>query len=256
MTPIVRFLAALCALALALWPVGASADVRHFTFLYEATPPHPGSIDIENSATFKTGTDDGARFNQVDFRHEFEFGVTNRLQLSLYVADWDYHSGLTDRPSGVAYDATAVEAIYNLTNPVADPVGISIYEEIRGGDRVFESESKIILRKDFGPWIAAYNATVEATWEGSGLREQEGELQQALGLSYEVMPALSVGLEMVHEIVLPDWSTEHSANNFFVGPNLSVRHGQGFVTVTALAQATQTPGEADLQVRTIVGFAF
>ena len=245
----------LCAMALTLCPAGAWAGARHFTFVYEATPSTPGSVEMENWVTFKTRTD-GNRFSQVDFRHEFEFGVTEHLQLSVYVADWNYHSEFADRSSGYAYSASAVEAIYNLTNPVVDPIGISVYQEVRGGDQLFESESKIILRKDFGPLIVAFNATLEAVWEGSALRERTGELSQSFGLSYECAPSLSVGLEMLHEVVLPDWATARAVNNFFVGPNVSVRHGQWFATVTALAQATQTSDEPDVQIRTIVGFGF
>jgi hypothetical protein len=245
----------LCAIVLALSPAFAFAGVRHFTFLYEATPSTPGSVEFENSVTFRTGQD-GNRFSEVDFRHELEFGVTNHLELSLYVADWNYHSGFPEQSSGYSYSATAVEAIYNLTSPVVDPIGISVYQEIRGGDQLFESESKVILQKDFGPWIAVYNATLEATWEGGGLREREGELSQSLGLSYEFVPSLSAGIEMVHEIVLPNWATSDAANNFFVGPNVSIRHGPWFATITALAQATQTSDEPDVQIRTIFGFAF
>jgi hypothetical protein len=245
----------LFAIVLLFLPAAADADVRHFTFLYEAVPSTPGSVEIENSVTFRTGTD-GDRFSQVDFRHEFEFGVTKHLQLSLYVADWDYHSGFADQRSGYAYQGTAVEGIYNLTNPVTDTVGLSLYEEVKGGYEFFESESKVILQKNFGPVILAYNATLEATWEGRNLLEREGELQQALGVSYEFAPWISAGIEMIHEVVLPDWKSSQAANNFFVGPNVSVRHGRCFATITALAQATQTSDEPDVQLRTIVGFAF
>jgi len=252
---IVKRLRLLYAIVLFLSPMATLAGVRHFTFLYEAIPSTPGSVEMENWVTFKTGTD-GDRFSQVDFRHEFEFGITKQLQLSLYVADWNYHAGFPEQSSGYAYQGTAVEAVYNLSNPVTDPIGISIYEEVKGGDEVFESESKVILQKNFGPLIVAYNATLEATWQGSSLREHEGEFQQAFGVSYEVVPWVSAGIEMIHEIVLPEWKTTQAVNNFFIGPNVSVRRGRCFATVTALAQATRTSDEPDVQLRTIVGFAF
>lgn len=242
-------------MALIFSPAAARAEGRAFAFIYEATPSEPGSVEMENFVTFKTGRD-GQRFSQVDFRHEFEFGVTKQLQLSVYVADWNYHSGLPDRSDGFAYSATAVEAIYNFTNPATDALGFSLYEEIKGGDALFESESKIILQKNFGRLIAAYNATLEATWEGSAFRQQRGELQQTFGLSYELTHSLSIGMEMLHEVVFPDWGTDEVAQNFFVGPNVSVRAGEWFATVTALAQATHTTAEPDVQVRTVFGFEF
>ncbi len=242
-------------MALIFSPAAAWAEGRAFAFIYEAGPSEPGSVEMENFVTFKTGRD-GQRFSQVDFRHEFEFGLTKQLQLSVYVADWNYHSGLPDRSDGFAYSATAVEAIYNFTNPATDVLGFSIYQEIKGGDALFESESKIILQKNFGRLITTYNATLEATWEGNALRERAGELQQAFGLSYELTHSLSVGMEMLHEVVFPDWATDRAVHNFFVGPNVAVHYGEWFTTVAVLAQATQTMAEPDVQVRTVFGFEF
>jgi hypothetical protein len=241
--------------ALIFWPALCFAGARHFTFIYEATTSAPGSVEMENSVTFQTGKDEG-RFSQVDFRHEFEFGITDRLQLSVYVADWNYQSGFAGQRSGYAYSGSALEAIYNLTNPVTDPIGFSVYEEIKAGDRLFESESKLIAQKNFGPLIAAYNATLEAEWEGDHLQERQGEFQQAFGLSYEFSPMFSAGIEVVHEIVFEEWGEGDIFQNFFVGPNISVRRGRCFATITALAQATQTATEPEVEVRTIVGIAF
>ena len=65
-----------------------------------------------------------------------------------------------------------------------------------------------------------------------------------------------MGVELLHEFVFPEWRDEEKIRNFFVGPNVSYRHGNWFVTVTALAQATSTADEADFQLRTIFGIGF
>jgi hypothetical protein len=101
-----------------------------------------------------------------------------------------------------------------------------------------------------------YNLTLDAEWEGQGLQERKGELQQALGASYELSPRMSVGVEFLHEFVFPHWRDEEKIRNVFVGPNVAFRHQNWFVIVTALAQATDTPHEADFKVRTIFGFGF
>jgi hypothetical protein len=62
-----------------------------------------------------------------------------------------------------------------------------------------------------------------------------------------------VGIELLHEFVFPEWRDQEKIRNVFVGPNVAVRSGNWFVTVTALAQATDTQGEADFQLRTIFG---
>jgi len=195
-----------------------------------------------------TGPD---RSDAVDFRHELEYGVTDKLQVSVYLADWFYEN--QPERSGFAYSDSAIELIYNLTNPVVDPIGLSIYGEIKAGDRLIELESKLIAQKNFGRLILTFNATLEAVWEGHSLQEREGEFQQAFGASYELSPRLSAGIELLHEFVFPGWRDDEKIRNLFVGPNVSYRRGSWFVTVTALAQATNTADEPDLQLRTIFG---
>jgi hypothetical protein len=240
----------LCILTLAVSSSISLGGVRHFTFLYEAPTSAPGSLELENSVTWKRATNP-QRTDQVDFRHEIEYGVTDKFQASLYLADWNYSHD--SEKSGFVYSDAAIELIYNLSNPVVDPVGLSIYQEYKAGYRLFEWESKLIAQKNFGPLILAYNATLEAVWEGDGLEEREGEFSQAIGASYEISSRLSVGVELLHEFVFPEWRDEEKIRNLFVGPNVSYRRGNWFVTVTALAQATDTADEPDLQVRAIFG---
>ena len=240
-------------LSLSILATSAFAGVRHFTFLYEAPTSPPGSIESENWITWAR-VSDPERADQLAFRHEIEIGITEHFQASVYLVDWDYHSDPAS--SGFRYSDSGVELIYNLTNPVIDPVGLSIYQEYKGGDRLFEWESKLIAQKNYGRWIFAYNATLEAVWEGKDLEERQGELSQALGASYEISPRLSVGVELLHEFVFPDWRDNENIRNVFVGPNISYRRNQLFVTTSALAQATDTSGEPDFQVRTIFGIGF
>jgi hypothetical protein len=242
--PVKQTFSALCAVLL---PSICFAGARHFTFIYEAPTSLPGSFEIENYAT--TRFSDG--FTDANFRHEIEIGITEHFQASIYLANWDYTRSRENR--GAHYDSSSLELIYNLTNPVADPIGISLYQEISGGRRLLESETKLIAQKNFGPLILAYNLTLEAEWEDEGLREHNGEIQQALGASYEVSPRVSVGAEMLHEIILSHWHSSEAENNFFIGPNVSYRGNGWFATVTALAQTTRTGGEPDYQVRLIFG---
>jgi hypothetical protein len=201
---------------------------------------------LENYAT---SLFDEGKFTGMDFRHEFEFGITEHFQASIYVANWSY-----DGEEGAThYNSASAEVIYNLTNPVTDLAGISLYQELAYGRRLFESETKLIAQKNFGPLILLYNLTVEAVSEGEGLSEHEGEIQNAVGACYEVTPQLSFGAEVLHEVILPEWRTAEAEHNFFIGPNISWRSNRWFTAVTALKQWTNTEDEADYQVRMIFG---
>lgn len=242
------FLAALCAQS-------ALAGSRRFTYVYEVTTSPPGDIEFENWVTWKTHKPDDHAFDQVEFRHELEFGITDKFQMAVYVADWNYHHGMSAGESGFTLNGSAIELIYNFTNPVSDPIGLAAYQEFKAGYRFFESESKLLAQKNFGRFVVAYNATLEAEWEGEGLEAREGEFQQSLGLSYEINPHVLVGAEFVHEIAFPEWS-ETEPDKFFAGPNISVRRDKWWATMTALAQVTREGDEPDFQVRTIFGFSF
>lgn len=233
----------------------AMAGSRRFSYVYEVTTSPPGDVEIENWVTWKTRKPDDRGFDQIEFRHELEFGITERLQAAVYLADWNYHRGMSAGERGFTLNGSALELIYNFTNPVADPIGLAAYQEFKAGYRFFESESKLLAQKNLGRFVVAYNATLEAEWEGEGLEEREGEFQQSLGLSYEVSPRLLFGAEFVHEVAFPDWS-EREPGKFFAGPNISIRHGTWWATVTALGQITRAGDEPDLQVRTIFGFSF
>ncbi len=237
-------------LVTAFAPIPAHAGARRFTYIYEATTGRAGSVDVENWVTFETHTPNDHGFREVAFRHEVEIGITDHLQASVYVADWQYERG-----AGASYTGSALELIYNLSNPVIDPIGLAVYQEYKVGRRLFELESKVIAQKNLGRFVAAYNATLEAVWAEEGLREHSGELQQSLGLSYEVDPRFALGVECLHEIAFPGWERANRGF-FFAGPNASVRVGRIWATVTALAQLTHAGDEPDFQVRTIFGVMF
>src|SRR5207244_1385355 len=114
----------------------------------------------------------------VDFRHEIEFAVSNKLQAGVYLADWSYVS--SKKEDGFVFSNAALELIYQIYNPEKDLIGLAVYEEIEGGDRLFGSESKLIAQKNLGRYVLVYNATLEAIWLGKELAEREAEFQQSI----------------------------------------------------------------------------
>ena len=246
----------LCLTIICALPVfSACGDARRFTYSYEATTAAPGDFELENWLTWQTHPGDHPGFHEIDFRHEIEFGLTNRLQAGVYLADWDYENGRSIDNGGFAYTDSALELIYSLTNPTTDWPGLAAYAEIKTGDRAFELESKMIAQKNLGPLVLVYNATLEAKWAGRDLEERAGEFAETAGVSYEVTPRFFFGAELLHEIDLPDWSRA-GENIVFGGPNVSYRIGRWWATVTSLAQLSRAGAEPDFQIRTIFGYTF
>jgi hypothetical protein len=233
--------------------VSADAGDRRFTYTYEATTSPKGQIEFEQWVTWKGVRSAAGDENAFEFRHELEFGITDHLQLGLYLSDWSLKNsgGHTE----ANWSNVAGEVIWNLTNPTTDLLGSALYGELKVGDEVVALEGKIILQKNIGRWIFAYNATIEAEWEGRQFDEQVGEFKGTAGISYQISPKFSLGAELYHEVEFENW--EHAGDHaFYIGPNMSVRSGKWFATATVLFQTTGISSEPDIQSRVIFGVNF
>jgi hypothetical protein len=137
-------------------------------------------------------------------------------------------------------------------------LGSALYGEVLVGDEELVLEGKVLLQKNFGPFVAVYNLVIEAEWEGEdlgNLDESVGVWENTFGISYQVNPSFFIGVEALHEVEFEEW--KHAGDHaFYVGPNLSFRKGGFFATFAGLFQATDVEGEPDTQVRMIAGFTF
>jgi hypothetical protein len=245
-------LAALAALSVA--PALGLADDRKFTYTYETTTMPKGDFEYEQWVTWKTEKASDTSYDRLDIRHEFEYGVTDNFQLALYV-DWRYQDGRSVTDDGAEFRDVAFEAIYSLTNPVTDPLGIALYGETAIGDEIFKLEAKLLLQKNIGSWIFAWNGIFEAEWEGEDYSEDKGELAQTFGVAYNFTPKFSLGAELLHEIEFDDWETQ-GEHVLYVGPAIHYSASGWWITVTPLVQVTDVDSEANVQTRMIFGLHF
>jgi len=240
-------------LAFVLASADAPAGERRFTYVYEATTLPKGQWEFEQWVTWKTAKENNRGFDRFDFREEIEVGVTDKWQLGFYLSDWRYEENVQDNKRGGDWKNIAVESIYNLTNPVTDPVGLALYGEVKIGDKKFELEGKIIVQKNIGPVVVAYNAILEAEWEGDRFEEDKGKIEQTAGISYQFSPRLLVGMELLHEISIPDWAGVRGKGVLYLGPNISYRAEKWWMTLTPLFQVSDVEDEPDFQMRLLVG---
>ncbi len=235
-------------LSLAVFPVTASD--RRFAFSYETTTMPKGGLEIEPWATWRHYADKDV----FDFRYELEYGVTDRFQLGAYLSDWRYTDAESDADKA-EWKTAGLEAIYSLSDPNKSWLGSALYGEVLVGPEKLALEGKLLLQRNIGPLVIAYNAVVEAEWEGENYDERVGVWENTLGVSYQFSPRFFLGVEALHEVEFDDWrdAGEHVA---YVGPNLSFRSKSATITLAGLFQATNVDGEPDSQVRVIVGFDF
>lgn len=232
----------------------ACAGERRFAYLYDTETLGAGSWEYEQWVTWKHYSTK----NRYDFRHEVEYGITDRLQVGLYVADWRYEK-IEKESDKTDYRDTAVELIYQLSDPYEYFLGSALYSEVAVGDQKVAVEGKFLLQKNIGPVSLVYNLILEAEWEGENLEhldEKVGVWGNSLGISTEIgETGLSVGLEALHEQEFADWKGTDN-HLFYAGPNLAYRLNRFFGVVAGLTQLSQNDNEADHQIRLIVGFDF
>lgn len=215
------------------------ANERRFSYTYESATLPKGARELEFWSTWRAGR--ANFYSRFDHRAEFEFGVTDRLMTAFY---FDWHRTTQQDPSNPSgtvneqeFEGIASEWKYKLTDPVADAVGLALYQEYAIHSDEFKWESKIIADKKFGKHLLAYNLVIEPEWEfRPGGSDYEIEVEHDLAYSYFFSPRFSAGLEIRNHGELTKTSTGFEHNALFVGPAFSYAQESWWITGTILRQ--------------------
>ena len=232
------------------------ADPRPFTFTYDAYPVGKGGLEYEQWVTFNADKRSEHDFRQLQFLHELEYGISDDFDLGLYFLRWNYEDWQEE--SGTEYDGGALELIYTVLNPARDKWGLALYGEIAIAEDEIEFEQKVIVQKDIGKWILAYNLILETEIQGVFDNDKENEIEGVIGHAFGVTTAIArtwfVGGELLLESVFPDWRN-HEHTTAYLGPTISYQGGKHWwATLTPAYQLTDEDDEPDWKVRLIAGW--
>ena len=251
-----------------------SADERRFTYVYEPETLPAGAFEFENWVTLRTqrsayvGQDN---YNRWDLRQELEYGVTDWYTAALYLNEKaqsyrDPSTGASESEFG--WKGLSLENRFNVLNPAANKIGLTLYLEGRYSGEEAALEEKIIIGQRHGKWKWAFNLEHETEWEDN-LSEVEGELGASFGIARDLGKHWSLGLEFRNENILPEYkSWENSA--LFLGPVLSYRQEKWWAALTVMPQIygwnnrASSDGNAHLElrdheklnIRLLIGFNF
>jgi hypothetical protein len=236
----------------------ASADPRPFVYTNDTYAMGKGHWEYEQWVEWRTHKEDEPDYDRVDFRHEFEFGITDNFDLAVYLPSWRYVD--SDDFTGTQFGSVDVEGIVYFSNPVTDAVGLGLYNEVKVGEDELEFEIKLLVQKDIGQWVFGYNLVLETAVEGvfdnDAENEVEGVLKHTVGVSYAIRPGWLIGAEGFVESSYADWS-EYDTTTAYVGPNFSYQgNDHVWFTVAPVYQVTDNEGEPDWRVRAIIGVQF
>lgn len=240
----------------------AAADQRPFTYTYEAGVLPEGASEIEQWVTNQNGRD-GGDYSRWDLRTEFEHGITDRLQTALYL---NLQSVRTDEESDFDFKGVSTEWVYQLLNPVTDPIGFALYGEYTTDGIDHELEGKLLFSKNIGNVVAAINAIYEAEWEREDRRtEEEAVLEFTGGVSYRLNPKWALGVEARNKSAYPDGLnlSGQEFQTWSVGPVVHYSNPKWWASFTVLPQvwgngdgasgSRNLAHEEELEVRLIAG---
>ncbi len=244
-------------LAALLLAPSAVANERHFTYTYDAEVLPVGAREIELWTTLLPMESGMLDMKQ---RAELEFAVSPKLMSAFYL---NGSGGM----HGSSFDGVSSEWKLNVLSRTVKPVGLALYVEAGIGPEEAELEAKVILDKEVGPLLFAYNLVGELEIESSMLgsdvvSETEYVMEHDLGVTYRISPHFSAGVEVRNHTELPEGEFEHSA--FFVGPTLAYSSAGWWGAVTVLPQVYAIHDEAGLvldehvmdEARLLLGFHF
>lgn len=220
-------------------PGPARANERRFTYAYESGTMTPGAREIELWSTWRNGR--AGMYSRFDHRAEAEFGLTDRLLTAFYLNWRRVVAQNPANPQGTVnsgeFTGISSEWKYKLLDPVADPLGLAVYQEYSVGADEFEWENRLILDKKIGGTLLAYNLVMEPEWEFTpGKAARVIGVENDLALTRFLTPRFSAGLEVRNhnEYAERGRGFEHGA--LFAGPVLSCASENWWVTGTFLGQ--------------------
>jgi hypothetical protein len=254
------------------------ADERRFTYSYEPETLPAGGREFEQWVTLRTQRTKGGsvqqqNYNKWELREEFEYGVTDRYSVSLYVntAAESFRDVSVSPPedhSKFEFKGISLENRYMVLNPAEHAVGLTLYLEPRFSGEEAELEEKIIIGQRHGNWKWAFNLTHATEW-AENFHETEGEVEATLGVAYDLGKRWSLGLEVRDHNELPDYSKwENTA--VFLGPVVSYRQENWWAALTVLPQIyganfdgdpdghrnLELEGHERVNIRLILGISF
>lgn len=244
------------AMVLAAALTQAQAGEGSFGWIYTLDLQPKGTWEFEQRVQYNRGQADG-KYDFWQSRTELEYGVNENFQLAGYLNS-SYTNAYRNYPAteefpngetggwGVAYpgdgkyskwrvEGVSLEAIYRLTNPVVDPIGVGIYGELTFGSMKDEFETRLMLQSNFldDKLVLAANfvGAIEKVKFVQGEVGPESMFDILFGASYRFANNWTAGLEARYHNDFYGYRFDtYTQRAWFIGPNVHYATKDWWVT--------------------------
>jgi hypothetical protein len=235
----------------------ASANPRPlpFTYIYETLPE--GETELEQYVDYTpvkalSSSGRAVYYGASQFQTEFEYGITDRLELGLYVTfapkPGDSYAQV---PSLIEGNGIKQRLRLRVAEEGQWPLAVALYGEL--------------TEKRFGDFRAVANLWAEREFYFENRRDWV--LNPTAGITYQVSPTVTPGIEYWMRVEFPDPAPSPRPFNVgphqFVGPTLMLNLGRlwwtngVYVRLNEFGRSLQ-PGDAfgSVWFRTVIGVGF
>jgi len=237
-----------------------------FTYIYETLPAGDAEVELYTDLTplrLYNAEANPAKYLVPQFQTEIEYGLTDHLELGLYLVlvPTDF-SSFDPPPSTMEGTGVKQRLRYRFAEAGQWPIDLAIYGEVVENAHEIELEGKIILQRRLGPLRIAANAWGEREFYFNGTREWV--LNPTAGMVFERWFHVQPGVEYWMHGELNDQGSWNLRPQHYLGPTVILQFGKiwwsnGFYFRLNGLQ-TPTAGTSDaygaVWARTIVGISF
>lgn len=252
--------------------IKVNAQDRVFTYTYQSGVLNKGQKEIEVWTTLSNGRDNF--YKELGQKMEFEIGLGSKLQTSFYLnysstKAIEEENGIQSLNSEIDYGFSN-EWKLKLSDPVANRIGSALYFEYTLAPTETAFEGKIIIDKQTGKFLNAFNLVGEYviaknfTSNGTKVNDEnvhELNVELNYGLSFKLKDNLSIGLEAFNQNQFADSKLESSV--LLAGPCVSYASNGFWINLTCMPQIANLKGggldlnsHERLQTRLVFSYEF
>jgi len=234
-------------LVLASFTARATPRNLPFTYNYETNPEGEGEIETYVDLVPVKGLSPSGAGQQTvllsQFQEEFEYGITNRLELGLYVTLAPIPNGFSggEVPTLTEGNGSKQRLRYRISDAGKLPIDIGLYGEVTENENEMELEAKVILQRRFGNFAIAGNVVGEHEFYYNG--RNDWVFDPSAGFWYQVTPVFQPAFEWW---MYKEWSDQAPAGGAFnldvqqyVGPAVLLNFGRVWWTTGVYARVTE-----------------